>query len=360
MYREEVVIVRKIIFEDDDIQLLETSGGAGRAILYRTFFSKVQEQEEIVVNVTATELKLGTGGWDIVKAIPQAHPHKEWKTDGHIMKARYMPNQHSVLSVEAQESEDHSLFHTPFSLGGKRVLLAELHSMLPLVYSLIRCFSASMKITVIISDEAALPLKLSEHMRILSKQDQFHSITVGQAFGGEFEAVNLITALQYADQKLKSDIILITLGPGVVGTGTFYGFSGMELANWANIVGSLEGQPVWVPRVSFADERERHYGISHHTLTPLQKFTWSKSVVPLPLLSISHQAKTLEEQAKSIQQQHCIKWVEPKSFQEELAGALKWYPKEIKTMGRTFEDDPAFFYTIAAAVFTGINQKRED
>ncbi|MFV8829410.1 DUF3866 family protein [Alkalihalobacterium sp. APHAB7] len=360
MYRDEVVIVRKIIFEDDDIQLLETSGGAGRAILYRTFFPKVQEHQEVVVNVTATELKLGTGGWDIVKAIPQAHSHKELTTDGHIMKVRYMPNQHSVLAVEAQESEEHSLFHTSFSLNERPVLLAELHSMLPLVYGLIKSFSASMKLTVIISDEAALPLKISEHLRILSKEEQFHSITVGQAFGGEFEAVNLITAIQYADQKLKSDVILITLGPGVVGTGTVYGFSGMELANWANIVGSLEGQPVWIPRISFADERERHYGISHHTLTPLKKFTWSKSLVPLPLLSNSHQAETLREQVESIQEQHCIKWVETKSFQEELAGALKWYPKQIKTMGRTFEDDPTFFYTVAAAVFTVINQKRKD
>ncbi|WP_216830466.1 DUF3866 family protein [Alkalihalobacterium elongatum] len=357
MYRDERVTVKSILFEDKDIQLLETSGGAGRAILYRSFFPEVQEQQEIVVNITATELNLGTGGWDIVKSIPHALSYQEEATNGHIMKARYMPNQHSILAVEAQESVDHSLFHTSFSLSGKRILLAELHSMLPLVYGLMNSFSHNMKLTAIISDEAALPLKLSEHMRILDKEKNFHSITVGQAFGGEFEAINLITALQYANQKLKSDVILIILGPGVVGTGTVYGFSGMELANWANIVNSLDGQPVWIPRVSFADKRERHYGISHHTLTPLKKFTWNRSIVPLPVLATEEKQKVLEQQVKSIQEKHSIIWVESKRYEHELKGALLSYPKQIKTMGRTYEDDPTFFYTVAAAVFTAVEKK---
>ncbi|WP_209122475.1 DUF3866 family protein [Alkalihalobacillus sp. BA299] len=351
MYVDEVVIVKKVLFEDESIQLLETIGGAGKAILYRTFFQKVQQGDEVVVNVTATTLQLGTGGWDIVKAVPNALPYKKTAGNGHIMKARYMPNQHSVLTVEAQESKDHSLFQTSFCLDGQSILLAELHSMLPLVYVFMRKYAPEMKLTVIISDEAALPLMLSEHIRVLKKEKHFHSITVGQAFGGEFEAVNIVTALQYAVQKLKSDLILISLGPGVVGTGTVYGFSGMELANWANIVGGLGGKPIWIPRVSFADDRERHKGISHHTLTPLTKFTFSKSLVPLPTLT-NEQQLLLEQQVNNLNKQHSVIWVEQKRFKSLLENALVSYPKQIKTMGRTYEDDPVFFYTVAAAVYS--------
>ncbi|OLO42684.1 hypothetical protein BTR23_01355 [Alkalihalophilus pseudofirmus] len=351
MYADEVVFVKRIIYEDDSIQLLETSGGSGRALLYRNFFPSVQEGKNVIVNVTATLLHLGTGGWDIVKSVPDTLPYKEVTSNGHIMKARYMPNQHSVLSVEAQESEDHALFQSTFNLEGKPILLAELHSMIPLVYVLMKKIDPNVKLSVIISDEAALPLMLSEHMRILKTEKDFHSITVGQAFGGEFEAVNLITALQFAVQKLKSDIIMISLGPGVVGTGTVYGFSGMELANWANIVSSLNGQPVWVPRVSFKDRRERHHGISHHTITPLMKFTYTKSIVPLPYLANSHY-HVLAEQADKLKEKHMVSWVEQKDFKPILEAALESYPKSITTMGRTYNDDPTFFYSVAAAVYT--------
>ncbi|UTW69794.1 DUF3866 family protein [Anaerobacillus sp. HL2] len=66
-------------------------------------------------------------------------------------------------------------------------------------------------------------------------------------------------ALQFAKEVLrKADVILVTLGPGVVGTGTSYGFYGIVQASWANIINSLDGVPVWVPRLSESDKRERH------------------------------------------------------------------------------------------------------
>lgn len=347
MYREIQTIVEKIIFEDEKVQILKTSSGAKKALLYRELCDRVNVNDIIIVNHTASFLKLGTGGYDIVKHVLNKQPYKSDK-NGHIMKLRYTPQQLSVLSVEAEESPYHPIFTNKFSLNGRYILLAELHSMIPVIYQLVKQFNDRFRMTVIIDDEASLPLALSEHMRILHANENFHSITIGQAFGGQYEAVNLHTALQFAHESIQSDIIVVSLAPGVVGTGSIYGFSGMVLANWANIIGSLGGNPIWVPRISFADNRKRHYGISHHTVTPLKQFTYANSILPLPILQ--DQKNELINDIKLLQsKQHIsIQWI---NIDEQLiTKALENYSIPIKTMGRTYREDPYFFYGIYSAV----------
>lgn len=347
MYREIETMVEKIIFENEQIQILKTTSGAKKALLYRDLCARANEGDKLIVNYTASLLKLGTGGYDIVKHVLEKQPfHSD--SDGHIMKLRYTPQQLSVLSVEAEESPYHSLFTDKFSLNGRYVLLAELHSMIPVVFQLLKQFRKRFTFTVIIDDEASLPLSLSEHMRILQKNENFHSITIGQAFGGQFEAVNLHTALQFAYEQLQSDYVVISLGPGVVGTGSLYGFSGMVLADWANIIGSFHGIPIWVPRISFKDKRERHFGISHHTITPLKQFTYAKSILPLPHLGEWN--KTLLNEVKDLQNKHHILLYWENIDELLLKKALDTYPIPIKTMGRTYQDDPHFFYGIYSAV----------
>ncbi|WP_096201064.1 DUF3866 family protein [Bacillus sp. FJAT-45350] len=348
MYKELVVEVKKILFEDDNIQLLETSDGAKKAMLYKAIQKRTDDGKRVIVNHTAVHLALGTGGWDIVKASLDSAPYEREEV-GHIIKARYLPSQHSVLSVEAQESPDHQIFKKECKLDGKKILLGELHSMIPIVYSTVKVIDPTKKITVIISDQAAIPLAISEHIRQLKQDKLFDTITIGQAFGGDYEAVNLQTALQFAVEKLNSDLIIISLGPGVVGTGTKYGFSGTVLADWANIVGALGGIPVWIPRISFKDERERHIGISHHTLLPLKDFTYPKSILPLPFLKEEWRVH-LEEQSNLVNNKHNIIWKRiDDSFLRKWEQFVKEYPITIKTMGRDYFDDPAFFYGVFVA-----------
>ncbi|MGO4888307.1 DUF3866 family protein [Anaerobacillus sp. MEB173] len=350
MYKEMIVRVTEILYEDHQIQLLQTSGGAKRAMLYRSFIAKANIGDTILVNTTAVSLRLGTGGWDIVKTIVSPLKEHSQTQEGHIMKARYLPSQYSVLSVEAQESKDHELFLQPFTLSGKSILIGELHSMIPIAYGVLREIDQNRSMTVIISDQAALPLAMSRHLRFLHNKTNFSSITIGQAFGGQYEAVNLQTALQFATEKLHSDLIMVSLGPGVVGTGTRYGFSGMEQANWANIIGSLSGTPVWIPRLSFSDGRERHKGISHHTLTPLEKFTFVKSVVPLPTLKKDWLTK-LQKQVEPLQEKgHQIEFEKQNDLETYIELTIKNYPFPLKTMGREYKDDPSFFLGVAAAV----------
>ncbi|RXJ03828.1 DUF3866 family protein [Anaerobacillus alkaliphilus] len=349
MYIEKKVIVEGILYEDEDIQLLSTSAESKKALLYLKITPRAYVKDEVIVNSTSTSLKLGTGGMDIVTSVINSTPKVSLHPRGHIMKARYLPNQHSVLAVESQESEYHALFNEPFCLGGKKILIGELHSMMPICFWAMDYLKSDAKMTVIISDEASIPISLSSHIRTLKEEERFCTITIGQAFGGTYEAVNLPTALQFASSVLESDIILITLGPGVVGTGTTYGFSGIAQANWANVIGSLGGVPVWIPRISQSDKRDRHTGISHHTITPLLKFTKVKSVLPLPNIQGKINDK-IREQVTQIAHHHDVYWIEPNTLSGLIENVLTKSPIPIKTMGRQYHDDPAFFLGVAAAM----------
>lgn len=347
MYIELKTVVQKIIYENEKIQIVATSSGAKKAIVYRDILERVEENDIVVVNHTANVLKLGTGGFDIVKHIFNKKPYVQ-NSSGHIMKLRYTPQQLSVITVEEEGSMYHHLFTKEFSLNGQYILLAELHSMIPVIYQMLKQFHHRFTLTVIIDDEASLPLALSEHLRILHENENFHSITIGQSFGGQFEAVNLHTALQFAHVYLRSDYIVVSLGPGVVGTSSQYGFSGMILANWANIIGSFDGIPIWIPRISFAEQRERHIGISHHTMTPLKQFTYAKSILPLP--NIKDFKEPLMKQLKSIEEKKHISVYWEQVDEQIIKNAIEQYPIPIKTMGRTLRDDPHFFYGIFSAV----------
>lgn len=350
MYIEKKVNVEEILYEDGEIQLLKTTASAKKALLYLAITPRAKENDQIIVNATSTELKLGTGGMDIVISVLGALPKQDLSRNGHIIKARYLPHQHSVQAVEAQESQYHQLFkQQSFSLNEKKILIGELHSMIPLCFWGMDLLKKEGKMVVIISDEASIPLSLSDHIRALKKDQRFITITIGQAFGGTYEAVNLPTALQFATEFLNGDLILITLGPGVVGTDTRFGFSGIEQASWANVVGSLGGIPVWIPRLSEADNRERHRGISHHTLTPLKIFTYPECIVPLPVIS-GLLAEKINKQVKEFNLQHQIRWVAKEPLEVLVEHCLANSPLPIKTMGRQYQDDRLFFLGVAAAM----------
>lgn len=349
MYIEKKVIVEEILYEDEDVQLLKTTASAKKALLYLAITPRAKENDLVVVNATSTELKLGTGGMDIVISVLDAQPKEDVSINGHIIKARYLPSQLSVLAVEAQESEYHQLFKKSFSLKGKKILIGELHSMIPLCFWGMDFLKKDGKMVVIISDQASIPLSLSDHVRSLKKDQRFITITIGQAFGGTYEAINLPTALQFATEVLNSDVIVITLGPGVVGTHTRFGFSGIEQAAWANVVGSLGGIPIWIPRLSEADSRERHLGISHHTLTPLKQFTYPKCIIPLPKIN-GLIAEKISKQVLELDLQHQIHWVAKEPLEALIEHCLNKSPLPIKTMGRQYKDDRLFFLGVAAAL----------
>jgi hypothetical protein len=231
---------------------------------------RLRPGDPVKLNTTAVQLALGTGGRHFV--IPDCQVDTEIEPLGHIMKLRYTPWQFPVLTAEEEASPYHESLRMADSLAGIPVVAAPLHSMVPGVIAGFRhTLARPAKVAYVMTDGAALPLALSDLVRDL-KQKQLLDLTVtaGQAFGGDLEAVSIPAALLAARQAIGADLIVVALGPGIVGTGTKYGFSGIEQAWVIDIVARLGGLPVAVPRLSMADRRERHLGLSHHSRTILE------------------------------------------------------------------------------------------
>lgn len=351
--------VQDILGEEQSLQEVEVllEGVRHRAWHFPQWMGRVQPGDVVLLNTTAVELGLGTGGYHIVTAIleregrPYPYP-QGGGGHGHIMKLRYTPYQFAVRSVEEQNSPHHQLLQEADSIEGMPVFVGELHSMLPILFCALRHFEATRnwRMAYIMSDSAALPLPLSHHVRHLQHLGGLAgTITYGQAFGGEWEAVNIYSALLAARHVCKADVAVVTMGPGIVGTGTRWGFSGTDMAEVVHAAHALEGRPVLIPRISFADRRLRHQGLSHHLLTLLQKAVYVPVVMNVPPFSgwqesvIQAQLRTLTSSPAQIFRQSCLE-------QEELGTVLSHYPYPIQTMGRTAQEDSAFFLAVVQAV----------
>src|SRR5699024_8006760 len=141
------------------------------------------------------------------------------------------------------------------------------------------------RINYLMTDGGSLPIYFSNTVKLLKENELIKkTITIGHAFGGDLECTNIYTGLIAAKEILKGDVTIITMGPGIVGTGTKYGFSGIEQGQIIDAVNTLGGNPIVAPRISFKDSRKRHIGISHHTRTVLSEITKTSGKVIIPIL----------------------------------------------------------------------------
>lgn len=304
-----------------------------RAVNYPTLTGPASVGDEVLLNTTAQHLKLGTGGYDFVSANLSRPLPKAKETDmGHIIKGRYLPCQQAVLTLEEQEQYAEVWER---KLDGFPVLVGQLHSQIgPAAAGLF--LAGRRKVAYVMTDGGALPLAFSQIVRDLKGAGLLHAtMTCGQAFGGDYETVTLHSALLGAKHILHCDAVIVCQGPGNAGTATKYGFSGIEQAQNLDIVKALGGTSVAIVRMSTADKRERHQGISHHTRTTLD-LAYSRCIVPLPVGA--------DETA--LPPGHSVLFIEgAQAALDYLAGR----GIAVTSMGRTPAEDPAFFLAAAAA-----------
>ena len=163
------------------------------------------------------------------------------------------------------------------------MLVGTLHSMVAPALLAFHRETPRRRAVYIMTDGAALPLSFSDTVRRLKARGLLTTaITCGHAFGGDLEAVNIYSALAAAKTVARAEVIIVAMGPGIVGTGTKYGFSGMEQAYILEAVQRLGGRPIAIPRISFADPRTRHHGLSHHSRTVLGEITFATAWIGLP------------------------------------------------------------------------------
>lgn len=337
-YRQKTVV--KIIEENPEIIKMELDDSS-RAYCFPQINGTVSSGDEVIVNTTAVDLNLGTGGWHFV-VWNLSNSDLETPRGGHIMKMRYSPLQLDVGVEEEKPTWNNE--HT--DLGGLPVIAAPLHSQLAPIASFLKSHNSDINIAVAVSDGAALPLALSDLVRNLKAKKLIDlTITFGHAFGGDYESINIYTALLTAKNICKADVVIATMGPGIVGTNTAYGFSGIEVAHHLDSAQNLGAKTYGVLRASQADPRERHRGISHHSITTFSKATNLKH--NLGLISDNEMSDQMVEQLNisGLFDSHNVHNLESIG----IVDLMESYGLDVKSMGRSAREDELFNEMSAAA-----------
>lgn len=335
-------LVLQVLSERPGLQELSvrTTEGESRAVALTRLTGAVRPGEKVILNVTAVSLGLGTGGRHFVAAVPERLPPDPTEP-GHLMKLRYTPFQLRCATVE--ETAD-----TPAELGGQVVVVGELHSqLLPAIATLRRVLPPGSRLVYLMTDGGALPIDLSETVAALRARGLLDAtVTIGHAFGGDREALNIYAGLLAARHDLRATVTLVMMGPGVAGSNSRFGHTAVEQAINADAVSILGGRPVIVPRLSFADPRQRHQGLSHHTLTVCGLLTQRRSCLPLPILPGASLDLVLRQAAEAgLHLRHDLELVDADHTLTYLAET----GIPAATMGRGPDKDPAFFLAAGAA-----------
>jgi hypothetical protein len=246
--------------------------------------------------------------------------------------------------VEAQESPLHEALAEVTDAGGMPAVCCGLHSQLPLVAAAIKEGAPHARIAYVMTDQAALPLALSELVPACEAAGLIDvTVTCGQAFGGDLEAVTLHSGLLAARYAADAHVAVVCLGPGIVGTGTVFGHGGVSQGEAINAAAAVGAVPVAALRLSFADGRARHHGVSHHSLTALGRVALARASVAVPALS-PEQAAVLEGALADagVWERHGRVDVGVRPLPDTRG-------VRVRTMGRGPAEDPAFFAAAAAA-----------
>lgn len=323
---------------------VRTAGGELDALAYPDVVGTPVVGDRVLLNTTALTLDLGTGGYALVVAIPDRLP-ADRDEPGHVVKARYTPLQTTVLGVDEQDSPHHPLLRDADDLDGMPVVVADLHSALPAVLAGARAAGDQPQVAYVMSDGGALAIAFSRTVAGLREAGWLlASVTVGQAYGGDLEAVTVHTGLLAARHVLGADLAIVTQGPGNLGTGTRWGFSGVASGEVVNAVAALGGRPVAALRISEADARDRHRGVSHHSLTTLGRVALATADVAVPALEGAF-GEGVRAQLAPLSPPHVLVPVALDGLYDAIAAA----PVTVSSMGRGLAQDPAYFLACAAA-----------
>lgn len=257
-----------------------------RAIAYPSLCGDVRPGDRVLLNITAVALGLGTGGAHVVVAVEGRDPSGLPEDDARIMKLRYTPLQTSVRAVEEPGGQHREAYERAEAEGlqGTPVVWLPLHSLLAPAAAGAAAAGAE-RVVYVMTDGAALPAGFSRLAARLRSDGLIGSVvTSGQAFGGDLESVTVFGGLLAARDVADADVILVGDGPGNTGTNTTWGASDVASATALDAAAILEGRPIAALRISFADDRERHRGVSHHSRTALGRVAQTAVHVAVPAL----------------------------------------------------------------------------
>jgi Protein of unknown function (DUF3866) len=223
-------------------------------IAYPMLTGPVALGDEVVVNTQARRLGLGSGGFDVLHLNLTRGLGLAPDPGAHVVKLPYTPVQVAVPYAEEAGGAD-------IRLDGMPVVCCSVHSQVAPVCAAL----AGLRVAYVQLEGGALPLALSDAVRALAERGLIGSTaSVSACFGGDVECVTPWSALAWA-KAAGHEVTVCSVGPGIVGTGSRLGHGGLAAATAANAAIGLGGRAVVAARISEADERERHQGVSHHT-----------------------------------------------------------------------------------------------
>ncbi len=310
--------VTAVVEELEGLARIEVDGEA--CVAYPQLTGPVAVGDEVLVNVQATELGLGSGGFDVLHANLTRGLGLESEPGAHVMTLPYSPVQAAVPFVE----EDGELAG---NLGGMPVICCSLHSQLAPAAAGV---GDGIRVAYIQLAGGALPVSLSDSVRLLKQRGLIEAaVATGACFDGDVQAVGVASALAWAAAQ-RFAVAICSIGPGIVGTGSILGHGGLAAADAANAASALGGAAVLAVRVSEGDARVRHRGVSHHTRAVLE-LAIGRRVVAWPAgLEPPDWLADREE-------------IDVTGWQDACEGLL------LEHMGRGPEDDPWFFASAFAA-----------
>ena len=240
--------------------------------------------DPVLLNVAALERGLGTGGLALVIAVlgpdipwPPAAPRRPairsgsslcwWRWPGRTSRARLTTSCWTRTRWPAWPARDRGRLASSLAPA----LLAVQHD------------RPGTRLVYVMTDQARSTLAFSRSVAEARAAGLLAgTVTVGQAFGGDLEAVTVHSGLLAASLALDADVVVVTQGPGNLGTGTRWGFSGVAAGEAVNAAATLGGRPVGALRISGADARPRHRGVSHHSLTAYRRVALCPCDIAVP------------------------------------------------------------------------------
>jgi hypothetical protein len=291
-------------------------------VAYPRLTGPVEVGDEVIVNTQARDLRLGSGGFDILYVNLTRGLGLDAESDAHVMTLPYTPLQAATRHVE--ESGE-----LPESLDGMPVVCCSLHSQVAPVCAGTRR-RHRLRVAYVQLGGGALPVSLSDSLRVLKRSGYLEvAVAVAPCVDGDVQAVTPAAALAWCAQE-GFDAVVCSIGPGIVGTASALGHGGLVAAHAASTAVALGGSAIMAVRYSEADPRERHRGVSHHTRTILELSAGEVTVAWPQGLQAPDGLSPLEE-------------VDVEGWHEEC-GRLP-----LSHMGRGLEDDPCFFMCAFAA-----------
>jgi hypothetical protein len=277
------------------------------------------------------EMALGTGGVAVILPSLDGPAHAPDNEDNFV-KLPYTPLQ--FPAPPPPQAED---------LCGMSVVVLPLHSHLAPACCAAAALKPGCRVAFLWQEGGALPVALSRSARELREKGLLCAVvSAGSCFGGDLEAPNTYAGL-LAAAGAEVDLVLAGIGPGISGTATAFGHGGMAAAIALNAASSLGAEPVLVPRLSSADPRERHRGLSHHTRAALQ--------AALPGCWVAFPA-SCKVSTEGLPDRHSYAFLEASA-----AGLQGFFGVTFESMGRRCEEDPVFFDAAVAAVALALDRK---